>query len=151
MKIQYIRKLTASYMVLAQCEELQEWEKKMIAHAPKGNIVFAECVQENGEKYLWYNITGKQALDAVLEQDAILEVNTGAGSRGHRTLPYPAPFLLRAIAQRGGRITLTADSHSPETIVFGYRQALEILQACGFSSLWYLSPEGFREGPLPQL
>ena len=29
-------------MVLAQCEELQEWEKKMIAHAPKGNIVFAE-------------------------------------------------------------------------------------------------------------
>ena len=60
MKIQYIRKLTASYMVLAQCEELQEWEKKMIAHAPRGNIVFAECVQENGEKYLWYNITGKQ-------------------------------------------------------------------------------------------
>ena len=42
-------------MVLAQCEELQEWEKKMIAHAPRGNIVFAECVQENGEKYLWYN------------------------------------------------------------------------------------------------
>lgn len=41
----------------------------MIAHAPKGNIVFAECVQENGEKYLWYNITGKQALDAVLETE----------------------------------------------------------------------------------
>ena len=71
MKIQYIRKLTASYMVIAQCEELQEWEKKMIAHAPKGNIVFAECVQENGEKYLWYNITGKQALDAVLETETL--------------------------------------------------------------------------------
>ncbi len=71
MKIQYIRKLTASYMVLAQCEELQEWEKKMIAHALKGNIVFAECVQENGEKYLWYNITGKQALDAVLETETL--------------------------------------------------------------------------------
>ena len=71
MKIQYIRKLTASYMVLAQCEELQEWEKKMIAHAPKGNIVFAECVQENGEKYLWYNITGKQVLDAVLETETL--------------------------------------------------------------------------------
>lgn len=58
-------------MVIAQCEELQEWEKKMIAHAPKGNIVFAECVQENGEKYLWYNITGKQALDAVLETETL--------------------------------------------------------------------------------
>ena len=31
--------------------------------------MFAECVQENGEKYLWYNITGKQALDAVLETE----------------------------------------------------------------------------------
>lgn len=98
-----------------------------------------------------YRHAALEALDAVLERDAILEVNTGAVSRGYRTLPYPAPFLLRAIAQRGGRITLTADSHSPETIVFGYRQALEILQACGFPSLWYLSPEGFREGPLPQL
>lgn len=58
-------------MVLAQCEELQEWEKKMITHAPKGNIAFAECVQENGEKYLWYNITGKQALDAVLETETL--------------------------------------------------------------------------------
>ena len=58
-------------MVLTQCEKLQEWEKKMIAHAPKGNIVFAECVQENGEKYLWYNITGKQALDAVLETETL--------------------------------------------------------------------------------
>ena len=37
-------------MVLAQCEELQEWEKKMIAHAPKGNIVFsvARSLIKNG-------------------------------------------------------------------------------------------------------
>lgn len=33
--------------------------------------MFAECVQENGEKYLWYNITGKQALDAVLETETL--------------------------------------------------------------------------------
>ena len=45
MKIQDIRKLTASYMVLAQCGELQERETKTIAPAPKGTIVLAECVQ----------------------------------------------------------------------------------------------------------
>ena len=64
---------------------------------------------------------------------------------------YTSIASLSHTSKRGGRITLTADSHSLETIVFGYRQALEILQACGFSSLWYLSPEGFRERPLPQL
>ena len=43
--------------------------KKDDCSCSKGNIVFAECVQENGEKYLWYNITGKQALDVVLETE----------------------------------------------------------------------------------
>ena len=83
-------------MVLAQCEELQEWEKKMIAHAPKGNIVFAECVQENGEKYLWYNITGKQALDVVLETETLsydMLCNV-LGGKYFRRLPDQTDFFL---------------------------------------------------------
>lgn len=92
-----------------------------------------------------YRHAALEALEAVLEQDAIVEVNTGAIARGCRTTPYPAAFLLRAIAQKGGRVTLTSDSHSPDTVVFGYRQALEWLRACGISSLWTLSPSGFRE------
>ena len=92
-----------------------------------------------------YRHAALEALEAVLEQDAIIEVNTGAIARGCRVTPYPAPFLLREIAQKGGRVTLTSDSHSPATVVFGYRQALELLRSCGIQSLWVLSPSGFRE------
>ncbi|WP_367925305.1 histidinol-phosphatase HisJ family protein [uncultured Ruthenibacterium sp.] len=98
-----------------------------------------------------YRHAALEALEAVLEQDAILEVNTGAMSRGCRKTPYPAPFLLQEIGRKKGRITLTADSHSPSTVVSGYRQALEILTHCGISSLWYLTPDGFQEDRFPQI
>ena len=72
MKIQYIRKLTASYMVLAQCEELQEWEKKdRLLMLRREYCVCGMVCRKNGEKYLWYNITGKQALDVVLETETL--------------------------------------------------------------------------------
>ncbi len=71
MEAQYIRKARASYMVLAERKELKEWERQMIANAPAGKILFAERVQENGEHYLWYEITGKQALDALLETEKL--------------------------------------------------------------------------------
>ena len=48
MKIQYIRKLTASYMVLVQCEELQEWEKKDDCSCPEGE--YCVCGMCAGER-----------------------------------------------------------------------------------------------------
>ena len=90
-------------MVLAQCEELQEWEKKMIAHAPKGNIVFAECVQENGEKYLWYNITGKHAVleTETLSYDMLCNVLNGI---------YEAVQQLEGMLLPAQSILLSAES-----------------------------------------
>ena len=38
-----------------------------------------------------------EALDRLAEGGAICEINTGAMSRGYRTAPYPAPWLLRAM------------------------------------------------------
>lgn len=67
MKMDYIRKLTASYMVLEQEIDLAPWEERMIASVSGQNILFAECVREDGGNCLWYDITGKQALDTRLE------------------------------------------------------------------------------------
>lgn len=71
MKMEYIRRPTASYMVLAQIEKLKDWEQQMIAHTGDGNILFAECVEENGQNYLWYDITGKQSFDTLLESEEL--------------------------------------------------------------------------------
>ena len=90
-----------------------------------------------------------EALDALLETDVIFEINTGAMSRGYRTAPYPAPFLLRRIRERGGRITVTSDSHRADTVLYGYADAFALARSCGFGHYWLLTPEGFREAPLP--
>lgn len=71
MEMQYIRKPRASYMVLVEEKEPREWEGQMMGHAPDGNILFAKRVQENGEHYLWYEITAKQSLDVLLDAETL--------------------------------------------------------------------------------
>ncbi len=71
MKIEYIRNLMGSYMVVEQKAENEEWEQQMIAHNRINCVLFAESMEENGDKSLWFNITGKQALDVVLEKNEL--------------------------------------------------------------------------------
>lgn len=88
------------------------------------------------------------ALESLLRRDVIFEVNTGAISRGCRSAPYPAPFLLRAIQERGGRICITSDSHSPRTLTSAFPLAAELALSCGFRETWLLTAEGFQAVPL---
>lgn len=67
MEMEYIRKLTASYMVLPQIEEPVDWELKMIAHADLQGVLFGESARQNEQCSLWYDISGMQSLDTVLD------------------------------------------------------------------------------------
>ena len=97
-----------------------------------------------------YHSAALEALDALLERDVIFEVNTGAMARGYRTAPYPSPFLLRRIRERGGRITVASDSHSADTILYGYAAAFALARACGFRDCWILTADGFQPQALPE-
>ena len=78
------------------------------------------------------------ALDALLETGRPFEVNTGAISRGYRSRPYPALPLLRRIAQKGGRVVLSSDSHSAKTLCAHFAEATALCESVG------LKPEPFR-------
>ncbi len=95
-----------------------------------------------------YRHAALDALDTLLAADPIFEINTGAISRGYRTTPYPAPFILRHIRQRGGRILLSSDAHDTAHLLCGFDEASALAHSCGFRSVWTLSPDGFREVPL---
>ncbi|MBR3894621.1 MAG: histidinol-phosphatase [Clostridia bacterium] len=90
-----------------------------------------------------YRQTALEALDDLLEQDKILELNTGAISRGYRTTPYPAPFLLRYIAEKKGRVMINSDSHAADTILFAYAEAVEYAKSCGIRELTVYQNGGF--------
>ena len=72
-------------------------------------------------------------------------------ARGYRTALYPAPFLLRTIREKGGRVCITSDSHSESTVTCAFDRAADLAAECGFRETWILTAEGFRPAGLEEL
>ena len=73
---------------------------------------------------------------------------TGATARGYRTAPYPAPWLLRAMRERGARITLSADAHSTDGICAHFSQVKRLAKACGYQTTAEFRNGRFVDVPL---
>jgi histidinol-phosphatase (PHP family) len=69
-----------------------------------------------------YIAAWKKALDRLLETGKVFEINTGAVSRGYRTLPYPSSEIIAYIKQNGGKLILSSDAHSAENIGFDFEK-----------------------------
>lgn len=100
------------------------------------------------EDHAAYRKLALDALDAVLATGAIIEVNTGAISRGYRKTPYPRPFLLEHILEKRGNIVLSSDTHAVATINFGFDESEAMLREIGFAETMMLTDAGFVPIPL---
>ena len=92
-----------------------------------------------------YLTPAKEALTAAVDRGMVVELNTGAISRGYRTAPYPSAALLRHLKDLGGQIIVTSDCHSRKNLTCWYDQAPEFLRACGFDHTLVLRKGGFQE------
>ncbi len=92
-----------------------------------------------------YQKIALEALDEVIKTAPRIEVNTGAISRGYKTLPYPASPFLSRIAQKGGKLVLNGDSHRVETLDTYFPESIELLKKTGFSSIECLGKNGWKE------
>jgi hypothetical protein len=54
-------------MIVEQDGTLLDWEKEMIRQGKPRNIIAGESVTKDGAMQIWYEITGKQSLDVILE------------------------------------------------------------------------------------
>ena len=52
----------------------------------------------------------------------VFEINTGAISKGYRTVPYPAADQIDYIKSKGGILILSSDSHAAGTICYGFEE-----------------------------
>lgn len=107
----------------------------------RGNHMFDEAAPR-------YTRAALQALHVADPQVTLLEINTGAISRGLQDTPYPALFLLREWRKMGGRVILTSDAHGVDTITAGYAQAAETAKAAGFTCAVLLTMAGNVDYPL---
>lgn len=94
-----------------------------------------------------YKKAALAALHAAHPEKTLLEINTGAISRGYRETPYPALFLLKEWRVLGGELIITSDSHSADTVVFGYAGAIELARAAGYDRAFTLTRQGRQELP----
>lgn len=110
----------------------------LITKFNEGNRFFDEDAK-------WYKAAALETLKTVNPEKTVLEINTGAMARGNRKTPYPALFLLKEWNIMGGRIIVTADAHTAEGIIYGYRTAVELAKEAGFTKASVLTEKGFTE------
>lgn len=91
-----------------------------------------------------YKAAYKNALRKLVKQGVIFEINTGAISRGYTDLPYPHKNILTEIAETGGKITVSSDSHDVNTVNFKLNEMCSLAKMCGFKDIYFLTDCGFK-------
>ncbi len=92
-----------------------------------------------------------EVITATKDYGGMIEVNTGAMARGLRDVPYPAPFLLRHMAQRGARVIITTDCHRTTMLNAGFHRAVAFLQLAGFVRMCVLRGGRFIDVDLERI
>ena len=95
-----------------------------------------------------YQRPALEALEHLCKGGGLFEINTGAITRGYRTTPYPAEFLLRALRAFGGAITFSSDSHSAGAVGAHFGYARTLAWHCGFRTCRVLLENRWQEVPL---
>ena len=88
------------------------------------------------------------AMNEILKNCKLFEVNTGAMYRFDKPEPYPSIFLLKKLRERGGEVILSSDSHDAESICHKFDEMKQLLKACGYKYIKQLTKNGFINTPL---
>lgn len=88
-----------------------------------------ELFDEMSPRYLK---AAEAAIKRLIKSGKPFEVNMGAIHRGYRSVPYPAPHLLKLIYQNGGKVVLSSDSHSTKTLCFEFSKWQKLCREIGF-------------------
>ena len=89
-----------------------------------------------------YYMPALEAMEQLVRQGAVFEVNCGALNRGYKRHAYPCPRLLRALRGFGGEIVISSDAHRKELLDGGFDIALETARECGFDHVNILTRRG---------
>lgn len=99
-----------------------------------------------GSEAYWQ--TAEKYLRKAVESGCLFEVNTGAMARGLRTTPYPHERLLHILKKEGANVILSSDSHSAQTLDFGFGEVKALLKDVGFAHTFTLTRDGFVSAAL---
>lgn len=67
----------------------------------------------------------QSAADRLVAAGKCFEINTGAIARGYHSSTYPSEKIISYLIDRGARLILSSDSHSRDTIGYGFEELKE--------------------------
>ncbi len=85
-----------------------------------------------------------EVLEHLTKQRMCFEVNTGAITRGYRTVPYPAKTMLRRLREMGGEVILTSDAHHASHLCGSFSEAESLVKEIGFTHVNIWTRDGFQ-------
>lgn len=92
----------------------------------------------------YWEIAEKHMAEAV-KSDSIFEVNTGAMAKGLRTSQYPHDRLLHILKKHNGKVILSSDSHSADTLDYKFSEMRAMLRDIGFKYVYVLYDNTFKK------
>lgn len=114
-----------------------------------------DLITKNIEIEKFFDTDSKEYLSAAIEcaetlvgKIPLFEVNTGAISRGYRSVPYPAIPLIKELKRLGFGAIISSDCHDATKLDCGFDQAREILLHCGYTEHYLLTDSGFKGSKL---
>lgn len=102
-------------------------------------------IDTSSNKYLSFGI---EAIRSLKGKIPLFEVNTGAIARGYATLPYPQLEFLKEFKKCDFGAVISSDCHNKRYLDCNFDAARELLILAGFSSVWVLTENGFKEIPI---
>lgn len=92
-----------------------------------------------------YLADGYRAIAKLIPYGKPFEINVGAMTRGYRTSPYPSKAFLKEILRLGGKIIVTGDCHSADSLGDGLEAGYDFARKCGFKTALIPTAKGFKE------
>lgn len=90
----------------------------------------------------------QRAVEKLIPFGKPFEINTGAMSRGARSIPYPSKDILTMIREKGGKIVISSDCHNKIHLDHAFDTAVKLAKECGFTEHGVLTPNGMQYIPL---
>lgn len=82
-----------------------------------------------------YKEAALSACRELAKKSVVFEINTGAISRGYRTTPYPAPFILDELISLNAPVVITPDAHSKDSILCHMKETASELDSRNYPYL----------------
>lgn len=95
-----------------------------------------------------YRKLAEQYTEIALSSGALFEVNTGVIFRKLRRQPHPSEHLLYTICRGSGKVILSSDSHTVESLQFEFGETRRYLRDIGFREVYALLDGRFVAEPI---